>query len=196
MVFIGLASQKEKRKPVAPQSKIRHFRRLQLQGKLVCNKGDELRVGRLAFGIGNRVAKEALEGIQIASVPGDFDGMADGPLYPAGGGVKPFGHLGIEYLGDGIGVPYGPPGSLTGCSRRTLQRLSANVDDLLLTLSSCNSLLYRFVYMITKSDSIVKRETYKHLRKFYIENSELMKLYLCIITKNIRLSITNSFFLR
>ena len=28
--------------------------------------------------------------------------MADGPFHPAGGGVEPFGHLGIQDLGDGV----------------------------------------------------------------------------------------------
>ena len=76
--------------------------------------------------------------------------MADGPFHPAGGGLEGLRHLGVQYLGDGIGVPYGPPGSLAGCSWRTLQRLSANVDNLLLSLSSRNSLLYGFENMIAK----------------------------------------------
>ena len=52
--------------------------------------------------------------------------------------------------------------------------MSANVDDLLLTLSSRNSLLYGFENMIAKKERQIKRETYKHLRKIYIENSELL----------------------
>ena len=72
----------------------------------------------------------------------------------------------LKYLCDGIGVPYGPPGSLAGCSRRTLQRLSANVDDLLLSLSSRNSLLYGFENMIAKQKWKVKLETNEHVRKF------------------------------
>jgi hypothetical protein len=63
-------------------------------------------------------------------------------------------------------VPYGPPGSLAGCSRRTLQRLSANVDDLLLSLSSRNSLLYGFENMIAKQKWKVKLEPNEHFRKF------------------------------
>ena len=76
--------------------------------------------------------------------------MANGPLYSGWGGLEGLGHLGVKHLGDGIGVPYGPPGSLAGCSRRTLQRLSANVDNLLLSLSSRNSLLYGFENIIAK----------------------------------------------
>ena len=28
--------------------------------------------------------------------------MADGPLHPAGGGLEGLGHLGVQYLGDGV----------------------------------------------------------------------------------------------
>ena len=127
-----------------------HFRRFQLQLKLVCDKRNKLRIRGFSLGIADRVSKEPLQRVQIPSVPGHFYGMADGPLHTAGRGLECFCHLGVEYLGDGIGVPYGPPGSLAGCSRRTLQRLSANVDNLLLSLSSRNSLLYGFENMIAK----------------------------------------------
>ena len=92
--------------------------------------------------------------------------MADSTLHSGRGGLKGFRHLGVEHLGDGIGVPYGPPGSLARCNRRTLQRLSANVDDLLLSLSSRNSLLYGFENMIAKPNRKVKREPNEHFRKF------------------------------
>ena len=91
--------------------------------------------------------------------------MSDGPFHSAGGGLEGFCHLRVEHLGDGVGVPYGPPGSLAGCSRRTLQRLSANVDDLLLSLSSRNSLLYGFENMIAKQKWKVKLEPNEHFRK-------------------------------
>ena len=77
--------------------------------QLVRNEGDELRIGGLAFGVGYGIAEEPLQCIQIPSVPSHLDGMADGPLHPAGGGLEGLGHLGVEYLGDGVGVPYGPP---------------------------------------------------------------------------------------
>ena len=76
--------------------------------------------------------------------------MSDSTLHSGRGGLEGFRHLGVQDLGDGIGVPYGPPGSLAGCSRRTLQRLNANVDDLLLSLSSRSTLLYGFENMIAK----------------------------------------------
>ena len=92
--------------------------------------------------------------------------MTDGALHSRGGGGEGFRYLRVQHLGDGVGVPYGPPGSLAGCSRRTLQSLSANVDDLLLTLSSRNSLLYGFENMIAKQKWKVKLETNEHFRKF------------------------------
>ena len=63
---------------------------------------DELTVGGLPLGIAYRVAKEALQGVQVSPVPGYLDGVADGPFYPWGGGLEGFGHLGVEDLGDGI----------------------------------------------------------------------------------------------
>ena len=71
--------------------------------KLIRNKRNKFGICRLAFCIGNCVSEESLQGIEVASVPGDFDGMADGPLHSAGGGLECFRHLGVEYLGDGIG---------------------------------------------------------------------------------------------
>ena len=89
---------------------------LQLQGQFVCNKRNKLRIGGLALGIADGIAEEALEGIQIATIPGDFDSMPDSTFHSGRGGLECFRHLGVEDLGDGIGVPYGPPGGLAGCS--------------------------------------------------------------------------------
>ena len=147
---------------------LRRFGGFELQLQFICDKRNELTIGRFSLGIRNCVAKEPLEGIQIAPIPCHFDGVADGPFHTAGGGLECFGYLGVQYLGDGIGVPYGPPGSFARCNRRTLQRLSANVDDLLLSLSSRNSLLYGFENMITKKKGIVKREPNEHFRKFLV----------------------------
>ena len=41
-------------------------------------------------------------------VPGYLDGVADGPLHPAGGSLEGLGHLGVEDLGNGVRVPDGP----------------------------------------------------------------------------------------
>ena len=127
-----------------------HVLSLELKLELVRNQGDELRICRFSLGIADGIAEEPLQGIQIPSVPGYFDGMPDSPLHTAGCGLECLGHLGVQYLGDGVGVPYGPPGEPPGCSRRTLQRLNANVDDLLLSLSSRSTLLYGFENMIAK----------------------------------------------
>ena len=137
-----------------------------MQLELISDKSDKFRIRGFSLGIADGIAEKSLQRIQVASVPGNFDGMPDGALYSAGCGLECFRHLGVEDLGDGIGVPYGPPGSLAGCSRRTLQRLSANVDDLLLSLSSRNSLLYGFENMIAKQKWKVKLEPNEHFRKF------------------------------
>ena len=81
---------------------IGYFGRLQLQLELVCDQGNKLRIRGFSLGIADRIPKEALQGIQIPSVPGYFDGMSDGTLHPAWGGLERFRHLGIQYLGDGI----------------------------------------------------------------------------------------------
>ena len=87
---------------------IRHFRGFQLKLKLVSYKRDEFRVGGFSLGIAHRVAEESLEGIQIAPVPGHFDGVPDCSLNTAGRGLECFRHLGVEYFGDSIRVPGGP----------------------------------------------------------------------------------------
>ena len=79
---------------------------LHLQLELVGDQGDELTVGGLALGVADGVAEKSLECIQVASVPGHLNGMADGPLHPGGCGLEGLGHLRIQDLGDGVdGVP-------------------------------------------------------------------------------------------
>ena len=96
---------KEKsRKPVAPQSEIGNLRRLQLKLELVCDKRNKLRIRGFSLGIADGVAKEALEGIQVAPIPGHLDGVANGPFHSGRGGVECLRHLGVQYLGDGVGV--------------------------------------------------------------------------------------------
>ena len=133
-----------------PQSEIGYLAGLELEWQFISDKGNEFRIRGFSLGIADSIAEKSLQSVQVAAIPGYFDGVADGSFHSAGGGLECFRHLGIQYLGDGIGVPYGPPGSLAGCSRRTLQRLSANVDDLLLSLSSRSLLLYGFENMIAK----------------------------------------------
>ena len=110
MVFIGSASQKEKRKPVAPQSELGHVLSFELKLELVRDQGDEFRIGGLALGVAYCVAEEPLQSVQIAPIPGDLDGVANGTLHSAWRGAEVLGYLGIEHLGDGVdGVPDGPP---------------------------------------------------------------------------------------
>ena len=96
------------RKPVVPQSEIGNLVRLQLKLQFVCDKGDKFRIRGFSLGIADGIPKEALEGIQIASVPCYLNGMADGSFHPARCGLECFRHLGVEHLGDGIRVPDGP----------------------------------------------------------------------------------------
>ena len=84
------------------QSEICYFRRFQLQLELVCDEGDKFRIGGFPLGIADRITEEPLEGVQIASVPGHFDGMADGTLYPGRGGLEGLRHLGVQDFRDGI----------------------------------------------------------------------------------------------
>ena len=99
---------------------IGNFAGLQLKLHFVRNESDELRICGFSLGIADGIAEKSLQGIQIATIPGYLNGVPDGSFHAAGGGLEGLRHLGVEYLGDGIGVPYGPPGSLAGCSRRTL----------------------------------------------------------------------------
>ena len=83
---------------------IGNLRRLQLQLEFISDKGDEFRISRFSLGIADGVAEKSLQSIQVASVPGYFDGVADGALHTGRCGLEGFRHLGVEYFGDGIGV--------------------------------------------------------------------------------------------
>ena len=54
-----------------------HRHLLSAEGQTVRDHGDELGIGGLALDIAHRVAEEALEGFDVASVPRDLDGVAD-----------------------------------------------------------------------------------------------------------------------
>ena len=75
--------------------------RLPLQPELVSNDGNELRVGRLAFVVLNGVAEQIVDSFQAASVPRNFDGMADGTLHAAWCGVVSLGDGRVQFFGDG-----------------------------------------------------------------------------------------------
>ena len=113
---------RKSQKPLVPQSELGRLGTLELKLELVRNQGDELTVGRFAFGIGNRIAEEPLEGIQVAPVPGDFNGVADGPLHSGRRGTEGFCDLRVQYLGDGVRVPDGPRRGYQEPSKRERDR--------------------------------------------------------------------------
>ena len=84
------------------QSEIGNLGRLQLKLQFVSNQGDELGIGGFSFGIADGIAEKSLQRIQITAVPGNLDGVPDGPLYSGRGGLECFRHLRVQYLGDGV----------------------------------------------------------------------------------------------
>ena len=73
-----------------------------MQLQFVSDQGDELGIGGLALGIADRIPEKSLQRVQIPSVPCYLNGVADGTLYPGRRGLECLGHLGVQYLGDGI----------------------------------------------------------------------------------------------
>lgn len=61
---------------------LRRLGGLELKLQPVSNQRNKLTIGGLALGVAHRVAKEALQGVQVSPVPGYLDGVADGPFYP------------------------------------------------------------------------------------------------------------------
>ena len=84
---------------------IRHLGGLQLQLKLIRDKGDEFGIRGFSLGIADSIAEKALQGIQVTSVPGHFDGVADRPLHSRRCGLEGLGHLGIEDFRDRVSLP-------------------------------------------------------------------------------------------
>ena len=84
------------------QSEIGNFGRLQLKLQFVRDQGDEFGIGGFAFRVADGIAEKSLECIQVASVPGHFDGVTNSTLHSGRGGLECFGDLWIQYLGDGI----------------------------------------------------------------------------------------------
>ena len=83
-------------------SEIDNFAAFELKLKLICNQGDEFGIRGFSLGIADGIAEKSLQSIQIPSVPGNLDGMADGTLHTGRRGLECFGHLGVQYLGDGV----------------------------------------------------------------------------------------------
>ena len=73
-----------------------------LHGKLIGYQGDELTVGGFFFRKRNAAAEGTVEGVNAAAAPGDFDGVADGALYLAGGGAKAPGNGRVKLFGDAV----------------------------------------------------------------------------------------------
>ena len=69
-------------------SKLRRLGALELKLQFISDQGDELRIGGLSLGVADGVAEEALQGVQIAPIPGYLDGVADCSLYSAGSGLE------------------------------------------------------------------------------------------------------------
>ena len=66
------------RKTVAAQSEIGNLRRLQLKLELVCDKRNKFGIRGFSLCIADRIPKKSLQSVQIASVPGHFNCVADG----------------------------------------------------------------------------------------------------------------------
>ena len=79
-----------------------HFGGFQLKLKLIRDKRDKFGIRGFSLGIADGIAEKSLQSIQVASVPGYFDGVADSPLHAAGRGLEGLRHLGVEHLGDGV----------------------------------------------------------------------------------------------
>ena len=82
-----------------------NFRRLQLKLQFVSDKGDKFRIRGFSLGIADGIAKKSLQSIQVTSVPGHFDGMADSPLHSGWRGLEGLRHLGIEDFRDRVSLP-------------------------------------------------------------------------------------------
>ena len=83
---------------------IGNLRRFQLKLQFVSNQGNKFRIRGLAFRVADGIAEKSLQSIQVASVPGYLDGMADSPFHSGRGSLECLCHLGVEHLGDGVGV--------------------------------------------------------------------------------------------
>ena len=91
---------------------------LELQLQAVGDEGDEFGICRFALGVADGVAEEALEVVQVAPVPGHFDGMPNGALDSRGRGLECFRHLGVQYLGDGVSLACGQQEGVAGAIQK------------------------------------------------------------------------------
>ena len=75
-----------------------------IQPHLIGYHRNELRVGGLTAQVMDGIAKVAIEGIHVSPIPCHLDGMADGPLHPAGGSAVFLGDFRVQALGHGVDV--------------------------------------------------------------------------------------------
>ena len=153
-------------------SEIGNLAGLQLKLQFICNKGDEFRFGGFSLGVADGIAEKSLECVQVASVPSNLDSMADGSFDSGWCGLECFCHLGVEHFCDGIGVPYGPPGSLLDGVCET--SLNNKFCGCIYCFISCpyHCWFVGLIPMITKSNFLVKFEGNKHLKKVFSEQIE------------------------
>ena len=69
-----------------------------IQPHLVSYHCNELAVGGFAAQVMDGIAEVAVEGVHITPVPCHLDGVADGALYPAGGGAVFLGDFRVQPL--------------------------------------------------------------------------------------------------
>ena len=72
---------------------------LSFQRQMVGDHGDELRIGRFSLAGIDRIAELLLQRVEVAAIPRDLNGVADGALHAGGGGAELLGHGGVQHLG-------------------------------------------------------------------------------------------------
>ena len=75
-----------------------------IQPHFVSYHRDELRVRWFSAQVMDGIAKVAVEGIHVSPVPRNLDGVADGPLHPAGGSAVFLGDFRVQALGHGVDI--------------------------------------------------------------------------------------------
>ena len=75
-----------------------------IQPHLVSYHCNELRVCGFAAQVMDGIAEIAIEGVHIAPVPCNLDGVADGALHAAGGGTVFLGDFRVQALGHSVDV--------------------------------------------------------------------------------------------
>ena len=161
-------------------SELCNFCAFQLQLELIGNESNKLRICGFSLCITDRVTEKSLQRIQIASVPGHFDGVTDGSFHPAGRGLEGLCHLRVEYLGDGVDHIHITHGDDDGLPQVLIPLdvggdtdlmdvwLPPHRGDLLLCLCLSTTAVYWLTQMIPKANISVKLETYEYLKLFFL----------------------------